>query len=126
MLTKVQSYKKLVLYQKAKELVLVVYRITAKFPRTEIYTLVPQIRRAALSILANIVEGYAKESSAEYVRFLTISIGSLTELEVFLDISSGLGFIDAQSLEKTAVLLLEVKRLLYGTRKKIRERRGGL
>jgi len=116
------SYKKLALYQKAKELVILIYRLTEKFPKTETYSLVPQMRRAAISIMANIVEGCAKESSAEYARFLTISIGSLTELEVYIDISSDLGFLQTNEVNCAFFLLLEVKKLLYGTRKAIRAR----
>jgi len=72
--------------------------------------------------MANIVEGCAKESSAEYARFLTISIGSLTELEVYIDISSDLGFLQTNEVNCAFFLLLEVKKLLYGTRKAIRAR----
>ena len=119
---KYSSYKKLVVYQKAKELVISIYRTTKSYPKTETYTLVPQMRRAAISILANIVEGYAKESSAEYARFLTISIGSLTELEVYLDISLDLGFIREVDFKKLENLIQQTKRLLYGSRKAVRAR----
>jgi S23 ribosomal protein. len=81
------SYQKLISYQKAKQLVLMIYRLTNSYPKEEFYCLVPQIRRAAISVVANIVEGYIKEKPKEYSRFLTISIGSLTELEVLIDIS---------------------------------------
>lgn len=119
-LSNVTGYKKLVLYQKAKELVLFVYKLTSVFPKTEVYTLVPQMRRAAISVLANIVEGYSRSSSAEYVRFLTISIGSLTELEVYLEISLDLGFIKKTELAKVLIILNDAKRLLYGSRKAAR------
>lgn len=118
-MVKDKSYHKLVVYQKAKALALQVYKITSKYPKTEIFTLVPQMRRAALSVAANVVEGYAKNSSTEFARFLTISIGSLTELEVFLEISFELGFINSPIYDRITDLLLEVKRLLYGTRKKV-------
>ena len=117
-----QGYRKLHLYQKAKLLVIEVYKLTAGFPDIERFILIPQIRRAVLSIVANIVEGYSKESPAEYSRFLTISIGSLAELELYMDISLDLGYINKDKLDKINVLLIEVKRLLYGSRKKVRER----
>ena len=116
------GYKKLALYKKAKNLVLLIYATTSDFPKTEIYTLVPQMRRAAISVLANIVEGYSRESSAEYARFLTISIGSITELEVHVDISFELGFIERETLDKINKLIIEVKTLLYGSRKAVRVR----
>ena len=121
-LSNLTSYKKLILYQKAKELVLIVYRITENFPKTKTYTLLPQMRRAAISIMANIVEGYSKGTSAEYARFLTISIGSLTEIEVYLDLCLDLKFITSTEFERSFDLLVEVKKLLYVSRKTIRER----
>ncbi|KKQ92181.1 MAG: S23 ribosomal protein [Candidatus Woesebacteria bacterium GW2011_GWA2_40_7] len=121
-LSNLTSYKKLIIYQKAKSLVLITYRLTSDFPKTEIYTLVPQMRRAAISIMANIVEGYSKGTSAEYARFLTISIGSLTELEVYLDVCLDLHFISQLEFEKSFGLLIEVKKLLYSSRRTVRER----
>jgi four helix bundle protein len=114
------GYKKLVVYQKSKSLVLNIYRLTAKYPKIETYTLVPQMRRASVSVLANLVEGYSKESPKEYSRFLTISIGSLTELEVFLEISFELNYINKVELDRMNMLVNEVKRPLYGSRKKAR------
>jgi four helix bundle protein len=93
------GYKKLIVYQKAKDLVLKIYNITNSFPSSEAFGLTSQIRRAAVSVLANIVEGYAKESSAEFYRFLTISIGSLTELEVHFDLSNELTFIKKTTMK---------------------------
>ena len=121
-LSNLTSYKNLIIYQKAKSLVLITYRLTSDFPKTEIYTLVPQMRRAAISIMANIVEGYSKGTSAEYARFLTISIGSLTELEVYLDVCLDLHFISQLEFEKSFGLLIEVKKLLYSSRRTVRER----
>ncbi len=114
------SYKKLIVYQKGKELVIYIYKLIAHYPKTETYILVPQMRRSAISIIANLVEGYSKESSAEYARFLTIAIGSLTELEVYLDISLDLKFINEVDFRKAEQLLSETKRLLYGSRKAAR------
>ena len=114
------GYKKLILYQKAKLLVVDIYHLTQKYPKTEIYGLVPQMRRCSVSVLANIVEGYAKGTSKEYSRFLSISIGSVFELEVFLDLSLDLLFIKQVDFDKILNLFNEVKKLLYGTRKAVR------
>ena len=116
------GYKKLILYKKAKVLVLLVYKTTSSFPKTETYSLVSQMRRSAVSILANTVEGYSKDSSAEYARFLTIAIGSLTELEVYIDLSLELNFINQEQHDRIMSLLMEVKTLLYGSRKAVRAR----
>ena len=122
MLSAQKSYHKLALYQKSRLLVLEIYKITLEFPKTETFTLVPQMRRSAISVLANIGEGYAKESSAEFARFLTISIGSLVEMEIYVDLSKDLGFINSSNRDRIAILLGEVKKLLYGTRKAVRNK----
>jgi four helix bundle protein len=116
------GYKKLVVYQKSKELVLAIYRLTAKYPKSETYSLIDQMRRSAVSVPANLIEGYSKESSAEFARFLTISIGSLAELEFYIEISSDLKYIDQNVSQKVNSLIFEVKKLLYGTRKAVRLR----
>lgn len=116
------GYKKLIVYQKAKQLVLEAYGLTTRFPTTENFTLVSQVRRAAISVMANIVEGYSKESSAEYGRFLTISISSLTKLEVYLELALELNFIKQQEFDTISNLLSETKKLLYASRKSIRTR----
>jgi four helix bundle protein len=116
----ISGYKKLFVYQKSKELVLTIYRLTAKYPKSETYSLVDQMRRSAVSVPANLIEGYSKESSAEFARFLTISIGSLAELEFYIELSSDLKYIDQDDSKKIYSLIYEVKKLLYGTRKAVR------
>lgn len=115
-----QGYKKLVVYQKSKELVLLIYKITSNYPKTETYSLVDQMRRCGVSVPANLIEGYSKESSAEFARFLTISIGSLAELEFYIELSLDLNYLTKNDTDKILNLILEVKRLLYGTRKAVR------
>jgi len=116
------SYQKLIPYQKAKQLVLMIYRLTNSYPKEEFYCLVPQIRRAAISVVANIVEGYIKEKPKEYSRLLTISIDSLTELEVLIDISLELKYIGKDDFNEVSNLIVENKKLLYGSRKRAREK----
>ncbi len=77
----------------ADELTLKVYEVTGAYPRSEVYTLVSQMRRAALSVPANIVEGCARESQADYVRFLVIAQGSLRELGYYIGLSRRLGYL---------------------------------
>lgn len=114
------GYRKLIVYQKARQLTLLVYKATKDFPREELYGITSQARRAALSIAANIVEGYVKSSKKEFVRFLDISIGSAAELEVHLDISFELGYISKQRFDTMSDLLTEVKKLLYSYQKSLR------
>ena len=118
----VLGYKKLVVYQKSKELVLSIYKLTAKYPKSETYSLVDQMRRSVVSVPANLIEGYSKESSAEFARFLTISIGSLAELEFYIEISLDLKYIDPSISQETNSLVYEVKNFLYGMRKSVWKR----
>ncbi len=111
------SYHKLIVYQKAKELVLVVYQITKSFPKEESYVLLPQMRRAAISVPANIVEGYVKKSRKDFSRFLGISIGSLAELQIYFELSLDLNYISKNEFDKISVLLIEVQKLLYSFQK---------
>ena len=107
-----QSYKDLIVWQKSIQLVTELYRVTEKFPKTEIFGLTSQIRRASVSIPANIAEGYARKHKKEYIQFLRIAFGSGAELETFLVISKNLGFIKDDSIIKVNELLDEVMRML--------------
>ncbi|HIJ97823.1 TPA: four helix bundle protein [archaeon] len=88
-----QDYKNLEVYNEAKKLALEIYRITLNFPREEIFGIVQQLRRAALSVGANIAEGSGRKSNSDFLRFLHNSMGSLKEIEHFLVISSELNYL---------------------------------
>ncbi len=91
-----RNYKNIVAWQRSHEFVLVVYSLTAKFPDIERYGLTSQLRRAAASVPANIAEGAVRDSQADYLRFLTIALGSLSEVDYFLFLSKDLGYISEQ------------------------------
>ena len=76
----IKSYRDLVVWQKSMELVTDMYTITKVFPKEELYALTSQIRRSAVSVPSNIAEGYGRNSTQDYVRFLQIACGSLYEL----------------------------------------------
>lgn len=80
----INSYKDLIVWQKSFELCLLIYRITKEFPKEELYGIVSQMRRAALSIPSNIAEGFSRHRKLEYIQFLHISFGSAAELETQL------------------------------------------
>jgi four helix bundle protein len=80
----IKSYKDLRVWQAAMEIVEHCYRLTAKFPRDEVYGITSQLRRAAVSVPSNIAEGYGRDSTGSYVQFLKIAQGSLKELETLL------------------------------------------
>ena len=94
-----RDHTKLRVFELADRLVVRIYRSTANFPSTERFGLQAQIRRAAVSIPANIVEGCARSTQAEYLRFIEISYGSARELQYELALSSRLGFLDEKSAE---------------------------
>lgn len=91
-----RDHTKLRAFELADEVVMLVYRVTAGFPKEELFGLTSQIRRAAVSVPSNIVEGCARDSEADYLRFLSIAFGSLRELHYQLNLSKRLGFLGAQ------------------------------
>jgi four helix bundle protein len=104
-----QTFRDLLVWQKAHQFVLGVYQLTMAFPRQETFGLSLQMRRAAVSIAANIVEGFAKRSKAEKARYLNIAEGSLEESRYYLILSEDLGYGRTQELLQS---LEEVSRLL--------------
>jgi four helix bundle protein len=92
----VQSYRDLGVWNEAMDLAVDCYNATSEFPAREVYGLTSQIRRASVSIPANIAEGYGRESPGHYVSFLRIAQGSLKELETHLMLSSRLGFVSEE------------------------------
>ena len=107
----------LIVWQKAHQFVLDVYRLSSEFPKTEIYGLTSQIRRAAVSVPANIAEGFRKQTNPEKLRFLNIAQGSLEECRYYLILISDIGY---GSTEKLDWQLVEVSKLLQGYSKAIR------
>ncbi len=107
------GYKKLKAWQKADELVFAVYKITALFPKSEMFTLISQLRRAALSVPTNIVEGYARNSRAEMRRFVVIALGSLAEVKYLLDVSLRLNYCDKPKFQEVIDIADETGRLLW-------------
>ena len=104
-----QSFRDLVVWQKAHQFVLAVYRFTGGFPHHETYGLSLQMRRAAVSIAANIAEGFAKRGKADKARFLNMAEGSLEESRYFLILAQDLDYGETDVLMDS---LAEVSRLL--------------
>jgi four helix bundle protein len=110
----VRSYKDLVAWQKSMDLVTAVYRVSQGFPKEEIFGLVSQIRRAAVSVPSNIAEGHARTSRKEFQYFLSNARGSLAELETQLTIAHQLAYIDETGINQLLDRLGEVGRILNG------------
>lgn len=106
----INTFRDLVVWQRSKTLAVTIYRATATLPKSELFGLTSQMRRAAVSIPSNIAEGYAKRTRPEYLRGLNIAAGSLAELSTQFEIASELGLLpnDPNLLES----LREVDRLL--------------
>jgi four helix bundle protein len=107
-----RDHRKLKAFSLADRLVVEVYQHTATFPKQEAYGLVSQIRRAAVSVPTNIVEGCARKSQAEYAHFLNQAFGSLREVGYLLDLSRRLGFLAADSFRPLHELYDEAARTL--------------
>jgi four helix bundle protein len=96
---KINSFSELTVWQRAHELTLETYRLTGKFPRSEHFGIVSQMRRAAASVSANIAEGFGRRTTKELLRCLQISRGELEETRYFFILSRDLGYISATEFE---------------------------
>ena len=106
------NYKELNVWQKSYELCLKIYGITTKFPNDERYGLTSQVRRSAVSIPSNIAEGYGRKTTADYIRMLYISYGSVCELETQILLAGDLGFIEKDKSEPIKKDIAEIERML--------------
>lgn len=107
-----RNWKELVVWQECHKLVIEIYNLMKRFPKDETFGLCSQIKRAAVSIPANIVEGHSKSSNKDFVRFLYISRGSLEELKYLLYLSKDLGFINLQDYKSLEEKLARIGYLL--------------
>lgn len=117
-----QKFKNLIVWQKAHNNVLELYKVTNTFPREELYGLTSQMRRAAVSIPANIAEGCAKDSDKEFARYLRISLGSIHETEYYLLLSQDLGILSKVNADILVSNINEIKAMLLSLLKKIKEK----
>ena len=110
----IASYRDLTVWQRAMDLVALVYKLTADLPREETYGLSSQMQRAAVSIPSNIAEGHARESTKEYLRYLLISRGSMAELETQLLLCQKLHFLSKEAVENALIISDEIGRMIRG------------
>ena len=106
-----KNYKDLKVWQKSYELCLVIYRITSKFPKEELYGLTSQIRRSVVSIPSNIAEGYGRKTTTDYIRMLYIAYESVCELETQF-LAGDLDLIEKGEMEKLIKDIAEIERIL--------------
>jgi four helix bundle protein len=116
------SHKDLVLWQKSLALAIDIQRATASFPRSELYGLVGQMRRAAVSIPSNIAEGAARRTTKDFTAFLHIARGSLAELETQLIIAESVGYLGTAASQELTSKADEISRILTGLLAALRRR----
>src|SRR6202142_2690826 len=114
-----QDFRNLAVWSKAHRLTLDVYRLTESFPRTEVFGLTSQLRRAAASIAANLAEGCGR-TQLEFARFVQIAFGSASESEYHLLLARDLGFVNPEDYERLTTQVVETKRMLSSLLKKIK------
>jgi four helix bundle protein len=109
-----RDHTKLRAFQLADQLALAVYKTTRTFPKEEIFGLTCQVRRAAISTASNVVEGCARRSQSDYVRFLDMAYGSAREVEYQISLASRLGYVAKADADPLAALCSETSRVLNG------------
>ena len=114
-----KNYSDLIAWQKAMTLVELIYKATAQFPKEEVYGLTNQLRRASVSVPSNIAEGQGRGSANDFRRFLTISYGSLREVETQILIAKRLHFLTDAQADRVMNLAGEVGRLINGLTKSL-------
>ncbi len=107
-----RSYKELIVWQRSIELTIEIYRLTGTFPKSEMFGICSQMRRASVSVPSNIAEGYSRRNRLEYSRFINIAYASAAELETQMIIAKKLGLALKQEFQKSESLLQEVLRML--------------
>lgn len=115
----IQSYKELIVWQKSISLCEKVYKLTEDFPKSEIYGLTSQIRRAVVSIPSNIAEGRYRGTRKDFVQFLRIAYGSTAELETQLEIARLLKYINESNNREIGILITEISKILLVMIKKL-------
>ena len=111
------GYRKLIAYQKAKEIVKITYKFIKKFPLDERFALCDQLRRASVSITSNIAEGINRFSAKDKAHFIEMAYGSLMEVSSQFEIAEDLGYIKAEDRSNIDILISEEARLLSGLQK---------
>ena len=117
----INTYRDLKVWQKAMDLVIICYELTHRFPKIEQYGLSSQLRRAAVSVPANISEGHGRGYTNSYLNHLSIAYGSLMEVETHLLIAERLQYVNRETLNPAMMLATEVGRMLNGLRKSLRD-----
>ena len=119
-MSEIKSYRDLIVWQKSISLVTTVYSHTTNFPVSELYGLTNQLRRCAVSIPSNIAEGYGRNSTGDYKRFLQMAVGSLYELQTQLEIAFQLKYLNEVNFKSIIALCTEIDKMSYSLIQKLK------
>jgi len=108
------KFEKLDVYQEAHSFVIIIYKLTSKFPKDESFGLISQIRKASVSVVANIVEGNARNHKKEFIQFLYLSNGSLEEVKYYLILSKDLGYLSTSEYDNLQVRAEKISKMING------------
>lgn len=117
-----RSYRDLLVWQKALDLTVLIYRLSEKFPKSEIYGLTSQVRRPSVSVPSNIAEGYGRGSRKEYLQFLSVAQGSLKELETQVILAERLHYVNDEEANGLLSVSETVGKMLGGLMRSLRTR----
>ena len=112
-----KSFKDLIVWQKSRDLAVAVYKLTERFPKSELYGLTSQMRRAAVSVTSNIAEGFSRNTLKDKRQFYVMAQGSLTELQNQLIIAKDIGYFNKEKFNEIAQQTITVHKLITGLRK---------
>ena len=117
----VQNFRELTVWQRSMQLTVEIYKLTSLFPKEELYSLTNQIRRATVSIPSNIAEGQARQSTAQFLKFLSIASGSLAEVETQMELAIMLNYLTQQDTVIACQLCTEIRRMLAGLKSTLKK-----
>lgn len=120
--SRMKSYQDLIVWRKGIDLVEEIYSLTMYLPNSEKFGLIPQMRRSAISIPANIAEGWGRKSTGNFIQYLNISSGSLAELMTQLEIIKRLKLVDLSEITKSESLGIEISKMLFVLIKNLEKR----
>ena len=117
-----RAHRNLDVWKRSMELVEAIYQITSQFPQAEQYGLVSQMRRASISIPSNLAEGAARTGKKEFLQFINIAQGSVSELDTQVELAKDLGFLEQKNYDELMLSLRVISKQLYGLAKSIRSK----
>ena len=120
-MAKIESHRDLIVWQKAMDLAVQVYRLASHFPATEPYRLTAQVTRAVASVPANIAEGHARSTRRDYANFLAVAKGSLMETETFIMLAVRLSYLSDEQAKAALNLITEISKMITAIRNKLRD-----